>query len=453
MEDEKLSETMSTLESVTEKAEPQPQKPKTAEDSKRSSAVAVDSSESGHAEGESRKAAAMSDLSPKDTHAGDKSVPSQETVPTSEHTAEETIPEVPDTQKDAVQTTVTVSEETGEEEKEQIRMNELTESCGEEKKRADDQTDQQVKKKEEMKPELSVDESTVPVEISEPQNSLQEETIPEQGTVCLDDPGKSKYLAEAEEEMKKKEDLQLENEGEETDVDMPPEEEKKEEEKKEEMDKKKLQQDTEEDQPKTKLDAKESIQMENEPEPVTSTVVEDIPAEKEKMLNENKTSEDVAPVIIINGDKDEVDHMSKKSSETNHVQSVSPEAGTEDDVDQHRAIAIKRDIEKDSDSGSSSAADTNSIDMNLSISSFLSRSKEGSISVQVRLLTKCTCRLLMLYEIAHVYEVVRTQDSKYQKKTLKKTRKFMVDGVEVSVTTSKIVTDNDTKNEELRFLR
>ncbi|CAG05038.1 unnamed protein product, partial [Tetraodon nigroviridis] len=44
-------------------------------------------------------------------------------------------------------------------------------------------------------------------------------------------------------------------------------------------------------------------------------------------------------------------------------------------------------------------------------------------------------------------------ESKRQKKTLKKTRKFMVDGVEVSVTTSKIVTDNDAKNEEMRFLR
>uniref|UniRef100_A0A669C628 non-specific serine/threonine protein kinase n=1 Tax=Oreochromis niloticus TaxID=8128 RepID=A0A669C628_ORENI len=77
---------------------------------------------------------------------------------------------------------------------------------------------------------------------------------------------------------------------------------------------------------------------------------------------------------------------------------------------------------KDSDSGSSSAADSNSLDLNLSISSFLSKSKEGgSVSLQ--------------------------------KKTLKKTRKFMVDGVEVSVTTSKIVTDNDTKNEEMRFLR
>uniref|UniRef100_A0A674APL0 non-specific serine/threonine protein kinase n=1 Tax=Salmo trutta TaxID=8032 RepID=A0A674APL0_SALTR len=46
-----------------------------------------------------------------------------------------------------------------------------------------------------------------------------------------------------------------------------------------------------------------------------------------------------------------------------------------------------------------------------------------------------------------------SEDTKRQKKTLKKTRRFVVDGVEVSVTTSKIVTDNDTKNEEMRFLR
>lgn len=45
------------------------------------------------------------------------------------------------------------------------------------------------------------------------------------------------------------------------------------------------------------------------------------------------------------------------------------------------------------------------------------------------------------------------QDTKRQRKTLKKTRKFIVDGVEVSVTTSKIITDNDTKHEEMRFLR
>ncbi|XP_061685435.1 STE20-like kinase b isoform X2 [Syngnathoides biaculeatus] len=78
-------------------------------------------------------------------------------------------------------------------------------------------------------------------------------------------------------------------------------------------------------------------------------------------------------------------------------------------------------------SGRSSTANTNRVDLNLSISSFLSKTKEpGSVSIQ---------------------ETTR------QKKTLKKTRKFIVDGVEVSVTTSKIITDNDTKNEEMRFLR
>uniref|UniRef100_A0A7N8XNF0 non-specific serine/threonine protein kinase n=1 Tax=Mastacembelus armatus TaxID=205130 RepID=A0A7N8XNF0_9TELE len=87
----------------------------------------------------------------------------------------------------------------------------------------------------------------------------------------------------------------------------------------------------------------------------------------------------------------------------------------------------KDDKEKDSDSGSGSTADNSSVDLNLSISSFLSKTKEpGSVSIQ---------------------------DTRRQKKTLKKTRKFIVDGVEVSVTTSKIVTDNDTKNEEMRFLR
>uniref|UniRef100_A0A8C3XUZ4 non-specific serine/threonine protein kinase n=1 Tax=Chelydra serpentina TaxID=8475 RepID=A0A8C3XUZ4_CHESE len=82
--------------------------------------------------------------------------------------------------------------------------------------------------------------------------------------------------------------------------------------------------------------------------------------------------------------------------------------------------------ENDTDSGTGSTAD-NSIDLNLSISSFLTKNKDtGSISLQ---------------------------ETRRHKKTLKKTRKFVVDGVEVSVTTSKIVTENDSKSEELRFLR
>uniref|UniRef100_A0A673BEA4 non-specific serine/threonine protein kinase n=1 Tax=Sphaeramia orbicularis TaxID=375764 RepID=A0A673BEA4_9TELE len=116
--------------------------------------------------------------------------------------------------------------------------------------------------------------------------------------------------------------------------------------------------------------------------------------------------------------------------ESNSQDAVSvPESETDSETktDQGSPAVLKPEVEKDSDSGSSSAADTNSLDLNLSISSFLSKSKEGgSVSVQ---------------------------DSKRQKKTLKKTRKFIVDGVEVSVTTSKIVTDNDTKSEEMRFLR
>uniref|UniRef100_A0A8C5QPX9 non-specific serine/threonine protein kinase n=1 Tax=Leptobrachium leishanense TaxID=445787 RepID=A0A8C5QPX9_9ANUR len=83
--------------------------------------------------------------------------------------------------------------------------------------------------------------------------------------------------------------------------------------------------------------------------------------------------------------------------------------------------------ENDSDSGTGSTIDSGSMDLNLSISSFLTRGKgSGSISIQ---------------------------ENKRQKKTLKKTRKFMVDGVEVSVTTSKIVTESDYKSEEMRFLR
>ncbi|XP_061584446.1 STE20-like kinase b [Cololabis saira] len=48
---------------------------------------------------------------------------------------------------------------------------------------------------------------------------------------------------------------------------------------------------------------------------------------------------------------------------------------------------------------------------------------------------------------------VFNQDARRHKRTLKKTRKFLVDGVEVSVTTSKILTDTEESNQERRFLR
>ncbi|XP_057676604.1 serine/threonine-protein kinase 10 [Corythoichthys intestinalis] len=50
-------------------------------------------------------------------------------------------------------------------------------------------------------------------------------------------------------------------------------------------------------------------------------------------------------------------------------------------------------------------------------------------------------------------ESVSVSARDYSRKTLKRTRKFVVDGVEVSVTTSKIIRDDEKKDEEMRFLR
>ncbi|NXW16927.1 STK10 kinase, partial [Circaetus pectoralis] len=79
----------------------------------------------------------------------------------------------------------------------------------------------------------------------------------------------------------------------------------------------------------------------------------------------------------------------------------------------------------DSDSGSTSASE--SMDLTISLSADLSLNREsGSISLK---------------------------DSRMHKKTLKRTRKFVVDGIEVSVTTSKIISEDEKKDEEMRFLR
>uniref|UniRef100_A0A8D0ASL2 non-specific serine/threonine protein kinase n=1 Tax=Sander lucioperca TaxID=283035 RepID=A0A8D0ASL2_SANLU len=46
-----------------------------------------------------------------------------------------------------------------------------------------------------------------------------------------------------------------------------------------------------------------------------------------------------------------------------------------------------------------------------------------------------------------------SEEKDFSSKTLKRTRKFIIDGVEVSVTTSKIIRDDEKKDEEMRFLR
>ncbi|GAA6092144.1 serine/threonine-protein kinase 10, partial [Tachysurus ichikawai] len=44
-------------------------------------------------------------------------------------------------------------------------------------------------------------------------------------------------------------------------------------------------------------------------------------------------------------------------------------------------------------------------------------------------------------------------DARLFRRTLKRTRKFVVEGVQLSVTTSKIIGEDEKKDEEMRFLR
>ncbi|XP_068954988.1 STE20-like serine/threonine-protein kinase isoform X2 [Petaurus breviceps papuanus] len=136
----------------------------------------------------------------------------------------------------------------------------------------------------------------------------------------------------------------------------------------------------------------------------------------------------IEPQVIIASQPSEPQLISIPSININSEETEDKgETGTLSQVETSLHLETENQKENDTDSGTGSTADNSSIDLNLSISSFLSKNKDtGSISLQ---------------------------ETRRHKKTLKKTRKFVVDGVEVSVTTSKIVTDSDSKTEELRFLR
>ncbi|XP_029439515.1 serine/threonine-protein kinase 10 isoform X2 [Rhinatrema bivittatum] len=85
------------------------------------------------------------------------------------------------------------------------------------------------------------------------------------------------------------------------------------------------------------------------------------------------------------------------------------------------SLSFRKRGQRDSDSGSTSASDC----MDLSVSLPLNK-ETGSLSLR---------------------------DSKMHNRTLKRTRRFVVDGVEVSITTSKIISEDEKKDEEMRFLR
>ncbi|NWR74990.1 SLK kinase, partial [Centropus unirufus] len=154
-----------------------------------------------------------------------------------------------------------------------------------------------------------------------------------------------------------------------------------------------------------------NIRIDKEPSEVTSDEV--VKNKLQDAANEHADDSEVTPVPSISISADENEEKVKTENR--------------DNTETLQQLELENLKENDADSGTGSTADNSSIDLNLSISSFLSKNKEtGSISLQ---------------------------ETRRQKKTLKKTRKFVVDGVEVSVTTSKIVTENDSKSEEMRFLR
>ncbi|XP_018927970.2 STE20-like serine/threonine-protein kinase isoform X2 [Cyprinus carpio] len=409
-EDERQCQNMPALESVTEKAEPE-RKPSSDDQARdKISKMVVDASESIHAEDEKMNEASPSDTSTEESRSGEEAIPKHDDSHTPVTTEVEISgqPNPPVSDDTVLQEIVTVSEETGEEEKKEVKVEEPPEKKKEECKETQQEAKTQTTTDEEEEP-------TQPSDIAEPEN-------------------KSDYLTKQyitkRIYIKKKTEDKIETE--------------------EEINKKELVED-ERTVPSPHVPTEELNEEQTEPLPDVSTeeVKEGLPPVaievQEKAGDKEESSEpkdDLAtkgvdvvednsvnelPVVVINGVKEDEVSATEEPQEAHEDRPEIQESPTVPESDQNSEVT-KPDVEKekDSDSGSSSATDTNSIDINLSISSFLSKSKEGSVSIQ---------------------------DYRRQKKTLKKTRKFMVDGVEVSVTTSKMVTDNDTKSEELRFLR
>uniref|UniRef100_A0A8C8GYT9 non-specific serine/threonine protein kinase n=1 Tax=Oncorhynchus tshawytscha TaxID=74940 RepID=A0A8C8GYT9_ONCTS len=383
-EDEKLSETTSTLDSVTEKTEPE-----TAEDkaSDKLSDEGLGTSVGDRAEGE--KLNEVSDASNEDLVNGQVKAmePKPEESPAGkpEEIPDRQITIVPEAPSDTKESVI-VSEETGEVEKvedgpPQVFLKERVEV--EEKK-----TEEEVKK-EPIKEEPEV--------ILQPPTKF---TDPgDQPRSALEEPGAVSTEVNAKPEEIEKETL--------------------------------IKEMTEEVKPEA--DGVTDINTDTDLNEDTDNTESDVNTDAEVDAAEGSTEvsadteaqrdNNVIPVVIL--EEGTTDEREEKPPDE---EAPSQDAVSESKTDQESTpVKSEPDVEKDSDSGSSSAADSNSMDLNLSISSFLSKKAEaGSVSIQ---------------------------DTRRQKKTLKKTRKFMVDGVEVSVTTSKIVTDNDTKNEEMRFLR
>uniref|UniRef100_A0A9J7ZLD4 non-specific serine/threonine protein kinase n=1 Tax=Cyprinus carpio carpio TaxID=630221 RepID=A0A9J7ZLD4_CYPCA len=408
-EDERQYQNTPTLESVTEKAEHERKPSSEDQVSDKTSDMVLDASKPNHAKDEKVNEASPSDTSTEESHSGEEAIQKHKESPTPVTTEVEISgqPNPPVSNDTVLQEIVTVSEETGEEEKKEVMVEEPPEKKKEECKETQQEAKKQTTTDEEEEP-------TLPSDIG-PENKsdgVTKEAISEPIEVTE----KAGEKIETEEDMNKKE--PAEDEGTVPSPHVPKEELKEEQ--------TEISPDVSTEEVKEDLPPVARVDQEKAGDKGESSEPKDDLATKGVDVVENNSINEF-PVVVINGVKEEEVSATEEPQEAHEDRPEVQEAPTMPESDQNAEVA-KPDVEKekDSDSGSSSAADTNSIDINLSISSFLSTNKEGSVSIQ---------------------------DTKRQKKTLKKTRKFMVDGVEVSVTTSKMVTDNDTKSEELRFLR
>ncbi|XP_044883619.1 serine/threonine-protein kinase 10 isoform X3 [Mauremys mutica] len=135
------------------------------------------------------------------------------------------------------------------------------------------------------------------------------------------------------------------------------------------------------------------------------------------MEERRRQSKDLEPV---NKDRKSIGNW----PESSQLENAAGEKLANGNLDSPFQFASSR-SKRDSDSGSTSASE--SMDLTISLSADLSLNREsGSLSLK---------------------------DSRIHNKTLKRTRKFVVDGVEVSITTSKIISEDEKKDEEMRFLR
>lgn len=340
-EDEKLSETTSTLDSVTEKTEPE-----TAEDkaSDKLSDEGLGASVGDRAEGE--KLNEVSDASNEDLVNGQVKAMS----PKPEESPAGKPEEIPDRQITIVseapsdtQESVIVSEETGEEEKvedgpPQVFLKERVEV-------EDKKTEEEVKK-EPIKEEPEV--------ILQPPTKF---TDPgDQPRSALEEPGAVSTEVNAKPEEIEKETL--------------------------------IEEMTEEVKPEA--DGVTDINTDTDLNEDTDNTESDVNTDAEVDAAEGSTEvsadteaqrgNNVIPVVIL--EEGTTDETEEKPPDE---EAPSQDAVSESKTDQESTpVKSEPDVEKDSDSGSSSAADSNSMDLNLSISSFLSKKAEaGSVSIQV----------------------------------------------------------------------